>query len=83
MIAFDVPWMLVVAPAVGLAALALALGARWVRIGRARRWSAALADRARARGRATPLVFGVATFAAAVALVELHLGPGAQALKAR
>ncbi|HEX9582519.1 MAG TPA: VWA domain-containing protein [Gemmatimonadales bacterium] len=74
MIAFDLPWMLGVAPVVGLAVLALALAARSVRIGRARRWSAALAEQARGRGRTTPLVLGVAAFAAAVALAGPRWG---------
>ncbi|HWP38467.1 MAG TPA: VWA domain-containing protein, partial [Gemmatimonadales bacterium] len=71
---FDLAWMLWAAPAVGLVVLGLALAARFARIGRARRWSAALGDRARARGRGTPFVLGVAAFAAAVGLAGPRWG---------
>jgi Ca-activated chloride channel family protein len=73
-IAFDVPWMLAAAPAVGLAVLAMALAARWARVGRARRWSVALAERARGRGRSAPLVLALGAFAAGVALAGPRWG---------
>ncbi|MBI3982091.1 MAG: VWA domain-containing protein [Gemmatimonadetes bacterium] len=72
--AFDLPWMLVAAPALGLAVLGLALVARFTRINRARRWSAALAVRARGRGRGTPFVVALAAFGAAVALAGPRWG---------
>jgi len=74
MIAFDHAWMLAVAPVIGLMALGLALAARWVRITRARRWSPALAVRAQARGRGTPLTLALAAFGAAVALAGPRWG---------
>jgi Ca-activated chloride channel family protein len=71
---FDLPWMLWAAPALGLVALGLALAARVARIARARRWSATLAERARARGRGTPFVLALAAFAAAVGLAGPRWG---------
>jgi Ca-activated chloride channel homolog len=74
MIAFDLPWLIYVAPAVGLVVMLLAWWARAARIARAGRWSAELATFAEAAGRGGMVLLGIAAFLATMALAGPRFG---------
>ncbi len=71
---FDQPLLIWLAPAIGALGAALAWWGRAVRVGRARRWSAAFATRAARMGRLSPLVLGLVAVAAAGALAGPRWG---------
>jgi Ca-activated chloride channel family protein len=71
---FDAPFVLVVAPAVGLVVLLLSMWVRRARVAHARRWSSALGDRAARVGRFGALGLGLAAAVATVALAGPRWG---------
>ncbi len=72
--AFDAPFLLWVAPGVGVVLAGLALWARAARVARAAKWSAELGAQAAALGRLTPLVVGVAALLATIAVANPRWG---------
>jgi Ca-activated chloride channel family protein len=73
-VAFDLPFLIPVAPFVGLVFALLAWLARARRVGRARRWSAPFGRAAHRLGRFSPIAIGIAAAAATFALAGPRWG---------